>query len=130
MTEYHGTYWNRIGKYQKLFDNLYEELVPSQGNADSEAGEILRVVANLYYDINNNGGCNFDVKRPDRTWLMLNVPKYAEKATKRFIKQPHYTKWLYDIPYRKFLDKYMDWAIKYAEHLHKGESLKSLIPED
>lgn len=127
---YQSKYWNHKGKHQKLYKKLHEELVPREGKAENGAGEILRIVVNLYYDVHNNGGCNFDNMRGDRTHLLLSVPKYAEQATKRYIRQPHYTKWLDDYEYQKFLDEYVDWAILYVEHLHKGDSLQAHIPED
>lgn len=55
-------YWNKQGKYQKLYDQLYKELVPTEGKADTEHGETLRVLSNVYYDIYNNGGANLDAQ--------------------------------------------------------------------
>lgn len=52
------SYWNHKGRHQKLYDRLYAKLVPDSDGAGSDAGELLRTVSNVYYDIYNNGGCN------------------------------------------------------------------------
>lgn len=58
-------YWHNQGKHQKIYNRLQEKLVPGEGSADTEAGEIIRVVGNVVYDVGNNGGCNFDGGRKD-----------------------------------------------------------------
>lgn len=56
-------YWHNQGRHQKLYRRLMDQLVPDEGRADTEAGEIIRVVGNVVYDVGNNGGCNFDSGR-------------------------------------------------------------------
>jgi hypothetical protein len=56
---YAKTYWSGKGEYQKLYDSLHKKLVPDNGEADTEAGELLRLASNIYHDVYNNGGCNF-----------------------------------------------------------------------
>lgn len=51
-------YWNGNGKFQKEFDKLYKELVPSTGRAKSLRGEVLRAANELYYERFNNGNIN------------------------------------------------------------------------
>ena len=51
-------YWNGKGKFQKEFDKLYKELVPSTGRAKSLRGEVLRAANELYYERFNNGNIN------------------------------------------------------------------------
>ena len=53
-----NTYWAHKGKHQDLYEILSETLVPASGPADTPAGELLRSMANVYYDVYNNGGCN------------------------------------------------------------------------
>lgn len=55
-----NTYWNKKGKHQAEWDKLYSDLVPNQGYASTEQGELLRTLSNVYYDIYNNGGCNLN----------------------------------------------------------------------
>lgn len=55
---YAEAYWTDKGKYQELYDQLYKQLVPKEDKASTVAGEMLRVVSNVYYDVYNNGGCN------------------------------------------------------------------------
>jgi len=51
-----NTYWNHNGKQQALADRL-EERVPTAGEA-CEKVELFRLIANVYYDVYNNGGGN------------------------------------------------------------------------
>ena len=127
MSTYLPTYWNGIGKHQDLYDELYKELIPPQGDAKSERGEILRIVSKLYYDIFNNGGWNFDVLKDMRLKLLALVPQYAVESTKRFIKTPK-SKELNNKNYQKFLDKYVDWAVLYVQALGSLEGLEKELP--
>lgn len=122
MSDYISTYWNGISSLQERYESLWEELVPKEGKAKTERGEILRIATRLYYDVHNNGGCNFDVYYDWREWLLAHVPAYAHKTTMRFIKQPKYGK-ITDDEY-KFYDKYMDWVVKYVEALESLEGLE------
>ena len=58
ITEKGKSYWNNNGAYQKEYEELYEKLVPSSGEADSIHGEMIRAVSRLFYDFCNNGNCN------------------------------------------------------------------------
>ena len=49
-----ATYWNKKGAYQSLYDK-YNKIVPKSGVAQTPHGELLRNVANVYYDFYNNG---------------------------------------------------------------------------
>lgn len=47
---------------QELFDELFNELVPGQGSADTVAGEIIRACARVQYRYFNDGdkaGCGY-----------------------------------------------------------------------
>lgn len=67
-TEDGKSYWNSNGAYQKEFDELYDKLVPAQGEADTVHGEMLRAASRLFYDFCNNGNCNvIDVKTETET---------------------------------------------------------------
>ena len=52
------SYWNGNGTLQEAADRMHEELVPREGKAETVAGEGLRSICNLYYDLHNNGGGN------------------------------------------------------------------------
>ena len=52
------SYWNSEGAYQKEYDQLYKELVPGFGEAETSDGELLRSITRLYYDYCNNGNGN------------------------------------------------------------------------
>jgi hypothetical protein len=81
------SYWNHKGRHQKLYDRLYAKLVPDNGEAGSDSGELLRTMSNVYYDIYNNGGCNLlDSKLSDleqlehltRVWAINGQAKTFE----------------------------------------------------
>ncbi len=52
------SYWDESGAYQKQYDQLYEELVPASGEAETSDGRLLRSITRLYYDYCNNGNGN------------------------------------------------------------------------
>lgn len=57
-----GSYWGGNGKYQALSDKM-QDLIPDEGPCPDARGknarlEKLRVAANCYYDLYNNGLCN------------------------------------------------------------------------
>lgn len=56
-----NTYWNHAGKFQAIYDEV-SELIPTAGECpeDKPALETLRQAANLYYDLHNNGLCNYE----------------------------------------------------------------------
>ena len=63
-------YWNNKGKYSKEFDQLWKELVPSDGEAESKKGELVRCLGRLHYEYYNNGNCNAAVE--------VYLPEYNE----------------------------------------------------
>lgn len=69
------TYWNNNGKYQRINDSLWEILVPKTGECDTEQGEALRIVSNIYYDFYNNGCCNLTHKN---SWEEVENGEYNE----------------------------------------------------
>ncbi len=57
-----NSYWDGNGKYQDLYEKV-NALIPSEGGVPLARGknrklEKLRVAANCYYDLFNNGLCN------------------------------------------------------------------------
>jgi hypothetical protein len=52
------SYWDGNGNYQSVLTVLYDELVPSVGEAETVHGEIVRAVSRLFYEYGNNGNCN------------------------------------------------------------------------
>lgn len=56
-----NTYWNGRGKYQREFHRLSNRLIPPNcQKANTKHGEVLRLVAGLYYEVHANGGRNID----------------------------------------------------------------------
>ena len=50
-----NTYWNDKGKFQAEYTRMVDELVPSMGNCETVAGELVRAVGRIGYDFYNNG---------------------------------------------------------------------------
>lgn len=65
-------YFGGGGKYQKEYEQLFDELVPMCGKADTVCGEVLRCASNIYYENHNNGNCNV------MSWDGGMSDKYAE----------------------------------------------------
>jgi hypothetical protein len=59
-TLYPNSYWNETGIYQDQYSKLYDELVPSYGDASSVHGELLRMSTKLVHEFNNNGNINIE----------------------------------------------------------------------
>lgn len=64
------SYWESKGAYQKEYDELYDEMVPSSGHSETLAGEVLRAVSRLGYEYYNNGNCNAcEVTENEGDWI-------------------------------------------------------------
>lgn len=50
-----NTYWHNAGKHQTVYAELCDTLIPMSGACDTAAGEMLRSVTRLAYDLYNNG---------------------------------------------------------------------------
>jgi len=57
-TELGKSYWGQDASYSEQYKELYDKLVPSEGEAETQHGEMLRCISRLIYDYNNNGNCN------------------------------------------------------------------------
>lgn len=51
-------YWGSEGLYQSEYDKLVDKLMPSQGEAETHHGELLRSITRLYHEYCNNGNIN------------------------------------------------------------------------
>lgn len=120
---YEPKYWNHKGKYQKLYEELREKYVPKYGEAETEHGEIVRIVSRLYYDIYNNGAWNFGALEDERRWLVKHSPESLKAGTIRFITKPQ-KEMIGNQFYREFLDKYVDAAILWAASLERLSKLE------
>ena len=57
-TELGKSYWGQDASYSEQYKELYDKLIPSRGEAETQHGEMLRCISRLIYDYNNNGNCN------------------------------------------------------------------------
>ena len=57
-TKLGDSYWDKKGYYQDDYNILWNNLVPSSGEADTVHGELIRAIGRLYYDYCNNGNIN------------------------------------------------------------------------
>ena len=51
-------YFGGGGKYQKEYDELYDEIEPIWDEVDTDWGKIFRSACNIYYENYNNGNSN------------------------------------------------------------------------
>lgn len=58
-----ASYWNEKGEYQKEYDELWPQLVPASGEAETANGEAIRCASRLYYEYYNNGNFNARTER-------------------------------------------------------------------
>lgn len=79
------TYWENNGKHQELYERLYEQLVPEIGDAATQEGQLLRYMSNLYYDLYNNGWCNWDVYEEARLFIAYFLIKQNYKRPIKFL---------------------------------------------
>ena len=71
VTETGNSYWDGTGAYNEQYTELYNELVPGQGEADTVNGELIRSVSRLSHDYFNNGNGNARVEvyeEPDNSY--------------------------------------------------------------
>lgn len=61
-------YWQDNGAYQKEYEQMWNELVPAMGEAETQNGEILRLSAKLYYEYFNNGNMNAQDREYPEWW--------------------------------------------------------------
>ena len=69
----HSRYWSGNGEYQDAYGDLYDQLVPKQGKADTVEGELLRAVGRIIYRHGNDGD-NFS--NSSYEWIEKHVGKF------------------------------------------------------
>ena len=52
------SYWDNNGKYQKMYNKAWKQLIPASGEAEDGWPEALRAISRIGYDYYNNGFCN------------------------------------------------------------------------
>jgi hypothetical protein len=118
MRTYEPTYWNHKGKHQAMYEDLRSRLVPDEGKASTTAGELVRMVANIYHDHFNNGGGNLisGGRSRDVSGLLYLVPNEMLAEAQVFC-----TPFDLDDEARiKQIDNFVDWAIAYAYAIEKA----------
>ena len=69
----HARYWSGVGEYQDAYGDLYDQLVPGEGKADTVEGELLRAVGKIIYRHGNDGD-NFS--NSSYEWIEKHVGKF------------------------------------------------------
>lgn len=52
------SYWSQNGAYQKEYNELWDQMIPATGRANTLTGELIRSASKLAYEFWNNGNCN------------------------------------------------------------------------
>lgn len=58
LETYNYSYWDKKGKYQSVYESIWEHAMPSRGKAEVLHVEAVRGVGRFIYDYYNNGFCN------------------------------------------------------------------------
>lgn len=95
------SYWNQNAKYSAELAELFEKLVPSEGEADTLEGNLIRAVTRLGYEYSNNGNCNA------RSYRQIEYEVYDEEA------EEYYTE--YDIEYIDVVDGVEDFYMDFIQ---------------
>jgi hypothetical protein len=85
MPDLRKRYWDNEGPRQALYDSLYKIYVPTEGEAPTKEGEVIRCVSRLYYDLFTNGGGNFDLEYYHDMYRTLYRALDDNKAKERLI---------------------------------------------
>lgn len=104
---------------EKRLNTLFEELVPTSGQADTEAGEIIRAVARINYRWYNDGdqlgiGYGKETCNPAARYLEATLPAYIGKRYWNLIYDPIYDE-SYDGEYDKELEELTNLVCNYIE---------------
>lgn len=51
----YSSYWEHKGKYEKMYHELYEKLVPKKYGCSHKPSEALRILSKAYYRYYNDG---------------------------------------------------------------------------
>jgi len=80
-----NTYWNHNGRYENIAEQLMEK-VPNKGRSDNTNIEAWRVAVNTYYDLYNNGMCNWEQKKDDfETLLTVKLSKKGQTSLRQIL---------------------------------------------
>ena len=74
---YELTYWASKGANQRIYDAIEAALVPGSGEASSKAGEMVRLVGNVYYERFNNGGGFYSGQREAQARELKKLCRFA-----------------------------------------------------
>lgn len=99
------SYWNQNATYSTELDMLFEKLVPSEGEADTLEGNLIRAVTRLGYEYSNNGNCNARSYRQEEERVEYEV--YDEEA------EEYYTE--YDVEYIEVVDGVSDFYMDFIQ---------------
>ncbi len=69
-------FWNHNHPLSDKNSELYSKLVPSEGQADTMHGELLRMTNRFVYDVFNNGLCND--KLPEIIFIIKSFSKFED----------------------------------------------------
>lgn len=72
-----GLFWVGEHPLSAAQEMLYKKLVPPVGPAETPHGELLRSIGRVYYDVYNNGFCNWKLFRNEVELLQSKIPELA-----------------------------------------------------
>ena len=126
-------YWNGQGRYQRECDELFDRLVPEEGEADTVQGEMMRSIGCIYREFHVNHNCNWYPGLHYRnlaTFLnrQLRKGRLFDAETVRHIQRDFddmrklgRTFWDYDFAeerkdlYDRMVDRVIEWCLHHPE---------------
>lgn len=117
-------YWDGNGKFQKEYEAV-KHIVPSQGQANSAHGELLRCAGNLYYEAHNNGFINQERVRECLEGIRGASEELENVSRREGVEDFRNLTWKYRD--RASLEKILDIAILYA---YESEESFHIYTED
>ena len=130
-----SSYWNGKGRYQKEYEEMYDKLVPSNGEADTVIGELLRKSSRSYYRFYNDGDVKsfgfFIAARPYEKKIKAEMSNSNEYDTwKELLKEFRNNKSRFKYhkgEYRKAMEATVNGLVKYCWKVYQSGKLKNRL---
>lgn len=80
------SYWNNDGPHQKEYELIWDNHIPNRGQAEDYRAEAVNLISGVYYDLYNNGMCNWNPnKKHSMQTLVGIVPPEIKEKVKRVL---------------------------------------------
>lgn len=134
-------YFHKKGKYQTEANQLFDSLVPDEGQADTLQGELIRCITRLASEMHRNGNANWDKGFKIMALFLkkhLSDGTFSSELTKEIKqdisliiasgKDPENNAYIYkeDDSYTRITDRVVEWCKRHPEPVIHIENPKLL----